>query len=99
MIKSGIIVLAAMIFFGHLASASFFHNHWTNLYVSVIKHNIANDRSESGNDFSPVLDDKYGPFFMKMPMDHFDKRNTKVFDNRFWVNTDYYKPKGPLICK
>lgn len=89
--------------FGHLVSASFFHNHWVNLHVPVRQHNVIQDvaknESASSNNFYPVLDDKYGPFFMRMPLDHFNESNTKMFDNRFWVNTDYYKSKGPIICK
>lgn len=48
----------------------------------------------------PVPNEKYGGFFMKMPLDHFnDTGNSKTFYNRYWVNTDYYKPNGPIICK
>lgn len=41
---------------------------------------------------------QYGPFTINMPLDHFAGDNT-TFKNRYWVNTDYYKPNGPILCK
>lgn len=31
------------------------------------------------------------------PLDHFDKKNTFTFQQRYWVNAQYYKPGGPVI--
>lgn len=47
----------------------------------------------------PVPDKKYGAFYMEMPLDHFNDTNKKTFDNRYWMNSDYYKSDGPIICK
>lgn len=44
------------------------------------------------------LPQQYGPFTINMPLDHFGDGNT-TFKNRYWVNTDYYKPNGPIFCK
>ncbi|KAI7889127.1 serine carboxypeptidase S28-domain-containing protein, partial [Mucor mucedo] len=84
------ILCMVLMCFDYPASGLFFHNHLTNLHVSKRQHNAVS------NDY-PVLGAKYGPFFMKMPMDHFDETNSKNFNNRFWANTDHYKSKGPLI--
>lgn len=94
------ILLMILLCVRYQASASFFHNHRFNLQVSVKQQNVINNESKSNSStLYPILGDKYGPFFMKMPINHFNKNNTKFFDNRFWVNTDHYKSKGPLICK
>ncbi|KAI9336684.1 serine carboxypeptidase S28-domain-containing protein [Pilaira anomala] len=45
----------------------------------------------------PVPDKKYGAFYMEMPLDHFNDTNRKTFDNRYWMNSDYYKSNGPII--
>lgn len=42
---------------------------------------------------------KYGPFYMQMPLDHFNNASAVTFDNRYWVNADYYKSNGPIIRK
>ncbi|CAO0791851.1 unnamed protein product [Mucor circinelloides] len=42
------------------------------------------------------LPQQYGPFTINMPLDHFGDGNT-TFKNRYWVNTDYYKPNGPIF--
>ncbi|KAL9542452.1 hypothetical protein MBANPS3_008610 [Mucor bainieri] len=39
---------------------------------------------------------QYGPFTINMPLDHFEGDNM-TFKNRYWVNTDYYKPNGPVL--
>jgi len=31
------------------------------------------------------------------PLDHFDKKNTFTFEQRFWVNAQFFKPGGPVI--
>jgi hypothetical protein len=47
------------------------------------------------------LPQKYGPFVIDMPLDHFstNSENGTTFKSRYWVNTDYYKPNGPILCK
>jgi len=34
---------------------------------------------------------------IELPLDHFDSTDTKTFSNRFWVNTAFYKPGGPVF--
>ncbi|KAI8640663.1 serine carboxypeptidase S28-domain-containing protein [Parasitella parasitica] len=44
------------------------------------------------------LPQKYGPFVMEMPLDHFSSNGPNTtFKNRYWVNTDYYQPNGPIL--
>ncbi|CEP18850.1 hypothetical protein [Parasitella parasitica] len=44
------------------------------------------------------LPQEYGPFVMEMPLDHFSSNDPNItFKNRYWVNTDYYKPNGPIF--
>lgn len=47
------------------------------------------------------LSKEYGPFVIDMPLDHFSANgeNGTTFKNRYWINTDYYKPNGPILCK
>jgi hypothetical protein len=33
-----------------------------------------------------------------LPLDHFGKSVT-TFSNRYWVNDEFYKPDGPVICR
>lgn len=42
---------------------------------------------------------EYGPFYMEMPLDHFSNDSGIFFNNRYWVNADYYQTGGPIICK
>lgn len=42
---------------------------------------------------------KYGPFFMTLPLDHFKNTSGDTFQNKYWVNLDFYKINGPIICK
>lgn len=32
-----------------------------------------------------------------MPLDHFDSSSSKTFKNRYWVNSSYYEPGGPVF--
>lgn len=41
---------------------------------------------------------KYGPFYLEVPLDHFSNDTTTFYD-RYWVNTEFYKPNGPIIRK
>lgn len=34
-----------------------------------------------------------------MPLDHFDDKSIATFRNRYWINSTYYKPGGPVIRK
>ncbi|KAI8369234.1 serine carboxypeptidase S28-domain-containing protein [Radiomyces spectabilis] len=42
------------------------------------------------------LDPRYGPFYFNQPIDHFTA-NSRTFKQRFWANTDWYEPGGPVI--
>jgi hypothetical protein len=58
-----------------------------------------NDTTTTQKNISyPVPDAKYGPFYMTMPLDHFTNASATTFDNKYWVNADYYKSNGPIIC-
>jgi hypothetical protein len=46
----------------------------------------------------PSLPEKYGPFYLDQPIDHFSLNET-TFKHRYWANTDWYQPGGPVICK
>ena len=36
-------------------------------------------------------------YTMDLPVDHFNSSDHRLFQNRFWVNDEYYKPGGPVI--
>ncbi|CAO3668619.1 unnamed protein product [Rhizopus microsporus] len=42
------------------------------------------------------LPEKYGPFYFDQPVDHFSK-NSSTFKHRYWANTEWYHPGGPVI--
>ena len=44
------------------------------------------------------VDAKYGPFYFDQPIDHTDA-SAGTFKHRYWANTDWYQPGGPVICK
>lgn len=44
------------------------------------------------------VDAKYGPFYFDQPIDHTDP-SAGTFKHRYWANTDWYQPGGPVICK
>ncbi|KAI9310572.1 serine carboxypeptidase S28-domain-containing protein [Dichotomocladium elegans] len=49
--------------------------------------------------FAPAgvfTDSRYGPFFFDQPIDHNDP-DSPTFRHRYWANTDWYKPGGPVI--
>lgn len=35
----------------------------------------------------------------QMPLDHFNKTNQDTFKNRYWVNSSYYEPGGPVFSE
>ncbi|QRV75051.1 Serine carboxypeptidase S28 [Ceratobasidium sp. AG-Ba] len=35
--------------------------------------------------------------YFEQPLDHFDKSVNKTFGQRYWINTDYYEPGGPVF--
>ncbi|KAF9268246.1 peptidase S28 [Marasmius fiardii PR-910] len=37
------------------------------------------------------------PFFIDLPLDHFDATSNTTFKNRFWINTTYYEAGGPVF--
>ncbi|KAG9098271.1 hypothetical protein FS749_004258 [Ceratobasidium sp. UAMH 11750] len=39
----------------------------------------------------------YPAHYFEQPLDHFDKSVNKTFGQRFWINTDYYEPGGPVF--
>ncbi|TKX20341.1 extracellular serine carboxypeptidase-like protein 2 [Elsinoe australis] len=34
---------------------------------------------------------------LQIPVDHFNAADNRTFSNRFWVNSQYYKPGGPVF--
>lgn len=36
-------------------------------------------------------------FNISIPVDHFNKSDTRMYNNRYWVNDTYYKPGGPVF--
>lgn len=34
---------------------------------------------------------------VRLPVDHFNSSNPDTYLNRFWVNSKYYKPGGPVV--
>lgn len=45
-----------------------------------------------------TLPEKYGPFFYDQPVDHF-LENSTTFKHRYWANTEWYQPGGPVLSK
>ncbi|KAL0580902.1 hypothetical protein V5O48_001096 [Marasmius crinis-equi] len=41
--------------------------------------------------------DSSQPFFIDLPLDHFDPQTNATFNNRFWVNASYYEEGGPVF--
>ncbi|KAK3112600.1 hypothetical protein LTR53_010950 [Teratosphaeriaceae sp. CCFEE 6253] len=35
--------------------------------------------------------------YIDMPIDHFNLNDERVYSNRFWVNSTFYKPGGPVL--
>lgn len=79
--------------------------HRNNMHISYNhrKHLELQHHNKTNISYVPThhrpVNNKYGPFFMTMPLDHFNDENESSFQNRYWVNTDYYKKNGPVICK
>jgi hypothetical protein len=85
-----------------------FHHRKFNLHIShtyrnssliVENHNKSNVHRKEASSVNHRVTEKYGPFFMTMPLDHFGNKSKSTFQNKYWVNTDYYKANGPIICK
>lgn len=36
-------------------------------------------------------------FNISMPIDHFNKSDTRVYNNQYWVNDTWYQPGGPVF--
>lgn len=47
----------------------------------------------------PKVDPLYGPYYFDQTVDHLDSESTTTFKQRYWVNSDWYKAGGPVICK
>ncbi|OAD79741.1 hypothetical protein PHYBLDRAFT_179228 [Phycomyces blakesleeanus NRRL 1555(-)] len=45
---------------------------------------------------SEPIEERWGPFYFDQPIDHFDFES-KTFKHRYWTNTDWYEPGGPVI--
>jgi len=45
------------------------------------------------SDFPPPPPESW----FRQPVDHFDSSNNETWDQRYWVNTDYYTLGGPMI--
>ena len=41
---------------------------------------------------------KYPPEFkFSMPIDHFNDSDDRTYNNRYWLNSTYYRPGGPVF--
>lgn len=41
--------------------------------------------------------DEYPAQTIQIPVDHFNPSDNRTYANRFWVNSDYYRPGGPIF--
>ena len=39
----------------------------------------------------------YPAFRIDIPIDHYNASDTRTYKNRYWVNSKYYKPGGPVF--
>ncbi|KAF2149814.1 peptidase S28 [Myriangium duriaei CBS 260.36] len=39
----------------------------------------------------------YNPEYIQIPVDHFNSSDDRTYGNRYWVNSQYYKPGGPVF--
>lgn len=39
----------------------------------------------------------YPAYTISIPIDHYNKSDTRTYLNRYWINTTYYKPGGPVF--
>lgn len=39
----------------------------------------------------------YPPSWITIPVDHFNESDTTTFQNRYWVNSTFYQPGGPVF--
>ncbi|KAG8630818.1 hypothetical protein KVT40_002437 [Elsinoe batatas] len=46
-------------------------------------------RSINGSDYPAEI--------LQIPIDHFNETDDRTYSNRFWVNSQYYKPGGPVF--
>lgn len=44
------------------------------------------------------LREKYPAHNIQVPLDHFDPTTNVTFPLRYWVDTTYYEPGGPVFC-
>lgn len=84
-----------------------FHFHTLNRHISLRYQNNfqnGNDKKTSSltsseKSLHQSVPKKYGPFSMTLPLDHFKNTSGGTFQNRYWVNSDFYRANGPVICK
>lgn len=39
----------------------------------------------------------YPPSWTTLPVDHFNRSDTRTFQNRYWLNSTFYEPGGPVF--
>ena len=47
--------------------------------------------------YEDTFDATVPSYNISMPIDHFNDSDTRMFNNRYFVNDTYYKPGGPVI--
>ncbi|KAK5945998.1 hypothetical protein PMZ80_000137 [Knufia obscura] len=46
---------------------------------------------------SSINGSDYPPEWVTIPVDHFNTSDDRTFQNRYWTNTSFYKPGGPIF--
>lgn len=70
------------------------------LFATLTACHRLQQRSLQGRQFAtgPVYTGtKVREFNISMPVDHFNASDTRMYNNRYWVNDTFYKPGGPVF--
>jgi hypothetical protein len=63
------------------------------VYVSLVQAKYNYDFSKATKDAGSIV-----PQYVNLALDHFSN-NAVTFQNRYWVNDEFYKDGGPVIRK
>lgn len=62
------------------------------------KHKLSSFEKRQVNIAPSVYNGTRVPQFnVSIPVDHFNKSDTRMYNNRYWVNDTYYQPGGPVF--
>lgn len=86
MLAPAITLVVLLLQWSSLSSAFSHHNHD---YI----HNQFIKRQTSLDGYVGVVPG----YNISMPVDHFNKSDTRTYNNRYWVNDTYYQPGGPVF--